>query len=81
MHDSQPFWKMDKGNGARPGAPTERPSRLNARARRLFPLLLLSTMVGIALIVEPLRFHEILWLPKLPLILLLGSVWFRRRDE
>jgi hypothetical protein len=46
-----------------------------SRAFRLLPLLLLAFLVLLGLGIEGVRFHRLLWLPKLPIavLLLLGA--------
>lgn len=48
-----------------------------ARIKRLLPLLLLALMLAIGSVLEPLRYGESLWLPKMPLAFLLAWALFR----
>ncbi len=48
-----------------------------ARAKRLFPLLLLALMLAIGSLLEPLRSGESLWLPKMLLAFLLAWALLR----
>jgi len=51
------------------------------RAFLLLPLVLLGAMVGIALLLEPLRYGTSLWATKVPILLLLAATVRRRRPE
>lgn len=50
-----------------------------ARIKRLLPLLLLASMLAIGAVLEPLRYGELLWAPKMPLAFLLA--WALLRPE
>ena len=45
------------------------------------PLLLVASMLAIAVAIEALGFGAVLWLPKLPLALLLALALLRARSE
>lgn len=57
----------------------QKAGKIGSRRKRLLPLLLLASMLAIGAVLEPLRYGELLWAPKMPLAFLLA--WALLRPE
>lgn len=48
---------------------------------RLLPLILLAVMMALGLVIEAVRYHTLLWAPKIPLAVLLAVAFLQGPRE